>query len=254
MVSNHNEDSNIKKTITLVLITGLIGFFIGLLGDFVKIALTDLKNYNAVKIKTEKEFTDKSAEVRFEIYKLGNKPSSFDFDFATENGIQITSRPDIRQISESVLHYGEIKFKDDDIENGDFVIYFKDMHKYDKFEVVVMLSATDETKLKVPFYRINVKTEDPSIKGLEAGCFDFIFKWPVYVTAILIAIILLSAISFISYFIIGALINERVIKTNEQGVNNENERVIKTNEQGVNNENERVIKTSEQGVNNEVEE
>jgi hypothetical protein len=211
-----------KKNVTLLLITGLIGFFIGLLGDFVKIAVTDLKNYNAVKIKTEKEVTDSiNAKLRFEIYKLGNKPTSFDFDFATEKGLKIARRPDIRQISESVLHYGEIKFKDDEIEDGNFAIYFKDMHKYDKFEVVVKLSTTNETQLKDPPYKINVKTTDPSIKGLEAGCFDFLFKWPVYVTAIIVAIILLSAISFISYFIIGALLNGTKAETNEEGETDE---------------------------------
>ena len=222
MVSNHNGDKSAKKTITIVLITGLIGFFIGLLGDFVKIAVTDLKNFNAVKIKTEKEFYDNSnAKVRFEIYKLGNKPSSFDFDFATERGLQIASRPEMHQISESVLNYGEIIFKDDEIEDGNFAVYFKDMHKYDKFEVIVKLSAPDKTQLIDPLYKLNVKTKDPSIKALEAGAFDFIFKWPFYITAIIIAIILLSAISLISYFIIGALLNGKVAKIKDQGENNE---------------------------------
>ena len=192
--------------IVLVLITGLIGFFIGLLGDFVKIAVTDLKNYNAIKVKIEKQVSDKDgAKVRFEIYKLGNKPSSFDFNFAVEKGLKIDSLPNIHPISDSVLHYGDITFKDIKIEDGEFALYFKDMHKHDKFEVIVNLSPTDKKPLPDKLFKFNVKTEDPSIRALEAGLFDFLFKWPVYVTAIIIAIILLIVITFIAYIIIGAL-------------------------------------------------
>jgi hypothetical protein len=229
MGNNQNGSKSIKKNITLVLVTGLIGFFIGLLGDFVKIAVTDLKNYNAVKIETEKEFSNNNVKVKFVIYKLGNNPSSFDFDFATEEGIHIASKPEVRQISKSVLYYGEVRFKDDKIEDDNFALYIQDMHKYDQFEVVVALSANDTAILTDPPYKLNVKTKDPSERALEAGFFDFLFKWPVYVTAIIIAIILLFVISLISYFLIGALLNGakgetiEVGETNEEGKTNEME-------------------------------
>lgn len=198
--------------ILLVLMTGLIGFIIGLLGDFVKIAVTDLKNYNAVKVETETQMTDqKNIKLRYEIYKIGNKPVSFKFDFTIngnikESGIKIVNRPVLKTISRSVLDHGGISFKDDKIEDGDFALKIKEMHKYDRFEVVVNLSAVNEIKDTDRLFRLNVKTEDPSIKALEPGFFDFLFAMPIYVTAIIIAIILLFVITIISHYTIGTLI------------------------------------------------
>lgn len=210
----HNGDKSIKKDILLVLITGLVGFFIGLFSDFAKTAFTDLKNYNAIRIKREAPVINKKTiELKFEIYKLGNKPSSFYFDFelskkARGNDNKIADRPIPKEISGSVLEYGEITFIDYDIEDGNGSIYFKDVNKENKFEVIINVSASDKSQILNRYLNLNVKPEDPSEMALNASLWDFRFKHP-YVTTIAIAFILLIVTTLISFYIIVTLIKKK---------------------------------------------
>ena len=210
----HNGDKSIKKDILLVLITGLVGFFIGLFSDFAKTAFTDLNNYNAIRIKREDPVINKKTiELKFEIYKLGNKPSSFYFDFelskeARGNDNKIADRPIPKEISGSVLEYGEITFIDYDIEDGNGSIYFKDVNKENKFEVIINVSASDKSQILNRYLNLNVKPEDPSEMALNASLWDFRFKHP-YVTTIAIAFILLIVTTLISFYIIVTLIKKK---------------------------------------------
>jgi hypothetical protein len=205
--------------------TGIMGFSFGLLGDFVKLALTDLKNYNAVKVKTEKRMTNtKSAELTYGIYKLGDKPSSFDFDFtltekAKKDGIRISRPPKIVKVSQSVLDLGVIsEYQGYLIEDGVFSITFKDLHKYDEFRIIVNLFIPNETNLMEKLFTLNVKPKDPTVKALEAGFFDFLFKWPIYVTAIFMALILLGVIAVLLYIILVNLLKPKKSETYYEGL------------------------------------
>ena len=214
MGNNNDGDKSIKKDILLVVFTGLIGFFIGLLGDFAKTAVTDLKNYNAIKVKREDPvINEKTIELKYEIYKLGNKPSSFYFGFeltepAKRKGVKIIDRPIPREISESVLEYGEITFIDHDIEDGNGALYFKDVNKENTFELIINLSVSDKTQVLNRYLNLNLKPEDPSVTSLKASLWDFRFRYP-YITTIAIAIILLIVTTSISSYVILTLVKKK---------------------------------------------
>lgn len=211
---DNNQGKSIKKDIWLLLIAGIIGFLFGLLGDFAKTAVTDLKNYNAIKFETEKPVVnEKNIELRYEIYKLGNKPSSFDFDFelteqAKKIDIKIAERPIIKEISELVLEHGDITFKDSDIEDGNCSLHFKNVTKENKFEVIINLVASDKTQVSNGFLKLNVKSDDPNEKGLKASLWDFRYSSP-YITTFAIAFILLIGALLGSYYIIVTLIRKK---------------------------------------------
>jgi len=210
----NNGHKSIKKDILLVVLTGLVGFFIGLLGDFAKTAVTDLKNYNAIKVKRkEPVIKEKTIELKYEIYKLGSKPSSFYFDFelteqAKKNNIKITGRPIPKEISRTVLEYGEITFIDYDMDDGNGSLYFKNVNKENKFEIIINLSASDKTQVVNGYLNLNVKPEDPSETSLKASLWDFRFRYP-YATTISIALIILIITMLISSYVTLTLIKKK---------------------------------------------
>jgi hypothetical protein len=204
---NDNKGKSFKRDILLVLFTGIIGFLFGLFGDFYKTAVAHLQNYNAIKVETEKPvYDEKNIELRYEIYKLGNKSSSFYFDFeltkqAKEIDIKIAERPIPKEISESVLEHGDITFIDYDIEDGNGSLHFKNVTKENKFEVIIKLVASDKTQVSNGFLKLNVKPKDPSEKVLKASLWDFSYNSP-HITTIPIAFILLIGALLGTYYII----------------------------------------------------
>ena len=102
-----------------------------------------------------------------------------------------------------VEKYGETK-------NGMFTITFNQMHKYDRYEVIIKLSTPSKIERTDGLFKLNVKTTDAKIKALEKGFFDFLFSLPVYATAIVIAIFSLMVITLVTYFIIGVLLKKKI--------------------------------------------
>ncbi len=216
----NNKGKSIKKDIWLVLITAIVGFLFGLFGDFVKTIVTELKDYNAIKIKYEKPvIKGKGIKLRYEIYKLGNKPSSFCFDFnlteeAKETKIRIADRPIPKEISKSVIGHGEITFRDYDIKDGNGSLYFENVTKENKFEVIIKLVALNETKVSNDYLKLNVKPKDPSEKALEANFWDFRYSSPITTTIAIIFILLIVA-GICSYYIIVSLIRKKKGEPND---------------------------------------